>query len=248
MNDNNDFQLPYFSEEESGNNRPVSGNGNRASKPKPRKSGNKDQNDKAKKYPLWKNVLAMIIVIALFIGAAYWATDIYTRHGEEVTMPDLKGLTERQAMDRLDALGLLGEVHDSIYTREIARGLICGQSIDAGNKVKQGRRVFLTINTDKAECLILPDVADNSSYREATARLKAMGFNLTQPEYVDGERDWVYSVKCNGRNVCAGTRIEINDPVTLVIGNGAYMMDEQEFLDTYGQDSIGVEQQILEIY
>ena len=69
---------------------------------------------KQKKYPLWKNVLAMVVLVALFITGAYWASIFYTRHGKEVAVPDLKGLTVRQAYERLDALELYGEVRDSI--------------------------------------------------------------------------------------------------------------------------------------
>lgn len=60
-----------------------------------------------KKYPLWKNVLAMMIVLAVFIACAYWASILYTRHGKEVAVPNLNGLTVRQAMERLDALGFM---------------------------------------------------------------------------------------------------------------------------------------------
>ena len=201
-----------------------------------------------KKYPLWKHVLVMAVVIGLFIAGGYWASIIYTRHGEEVAVPDLNGLTVRQAMERLDALELYGEVRDSIYNRQIAAGVICGQSVHAGNYVKVGRTIFLTVNTDQAPSLVLPDVADNMSYREASAKLRSMGFTLGEPEYIDGERDWVYSVKYKGYNVSVGTRIDINEPIRLVVGNGHYMMDELQFEQTYG-DSISPEVgDILEIF
>ena len=68
------------------------------------KDGKGAKDKKNKKYPLWKNVFAMIAVVAVFITAAYWASILYTRHGKEVAVPDLKGLTVRQAYERLDAL------------------------------------------------------------------------------------------------------------------------------------------------
>ncbi|MBP5361346.1 MAG: PASTA domain-containing protein [Bacteroidaceae bacterium] len=205
-------------------------------------------NKKEKKFPLWKNVLAMIVLVALFITGAYWASILYTRHGKEVAVPDLKGLTVRQAYERLDALELLGEVRDSIYNRNIAPGVICDQSVHTGNYVKVGRTIGLTVNSDHAPTLVLPDVADNMSYREAMAKLRSMGFTLGQPEYINGERDWVYSVKYKGYNVSVGTRIDINEPITLVVGDGHYMMDELEFDEAYG-DTIGaVYGDILEIF
>ena len=175
---------------------------------------------KQKKYPLWKNVLAMVVLVALFITGAYWASIFYTRHGK---------------------------VRDSIHNRNIPPGVICDQSVHAGNYVKIGRTIGLTVNSDHAPTLVLPDVADNMSYREATAKLRSMGFTLGDPEYIEGERDWVYSVKYKGYNVSVGTRIDINEPITLVVGDGHYMMDELEF-DAYG-DTIGsVYGDILEIF
>lgn len=201
-----------------------------------------------KKYPLWKNVVAMIAVVALFVTGAYWASILYTRHGKEVAVPDLKGLTVRQAYERLDALELYGEVRDSIYNRNIAPGVVCDQSVHAGNYVKVGRTIGLTVNSDHAPTLVLPDVADNMSYREAMAKLRSMGFTLGPPEYINGERDWVYSVKYKGYNVSVGTRIDINEPITLVVGDGHYMMEELEFDEAYG-DTIGaVYGDILEIF
>ena len=195
---------------------------------------NARNNGRKKKYPLWKNVLAIIIVWVVVIAAAYLGSDIYTRHGQEVAVPDLQGLTADQAIRRLEALGLEGEVRDSIYNRQLSPDIICGQAIHAGNYVKVGRVVGLTINSDRAPSLVLPDIGDNMSVREAEARLKSMGFTLTPPEYIDGERDWVYSVKYKGCNVSAGTRIDISAPVTLVVGNGHTMMDEIEFDDGMG--------------
>lgn len=184
-----------------------------------------------KKYPLWKNVVAIIVLWVVVIGVAYWGSGVYTRHGQEVAVPDLQGLTADQAIRRLEALGLEGEVRDSIYNKQLQPDLVCAQTIHAGNYVKVGRVVGLTINSDRAPSLVLPDIGDNMSVREAEARLKSMGFTLTPPEYIDGERDWVYSVKYKGYNVSAGTRIEISAPVTLVVGNGQTMMDEIEFDD-----------------
>lgn len=202
----------------------------------------------AKKYPLWKNIMAMIALLALFVVGGYWATIVYTRHGEEITMPSLKNISLNQAMDKLDALGLIGEIRDSVYNRSLQPGVVCAQSINAGDKVKQGRIIYLTINSDKAECLTLPDIADNGSYREATAKLIALGFKVTQPEYVDGEKDWVYSVKCKGYSIAAGTKVDINDPITLVVGNGHFSFGEEEVMPTENNDSLNINEDILELF
>jgi len=55
----------------------------------------------------------------------------------------------------------------------------------------------------------------------------ALGFKLTPPEYVMGEKDWVYGILCRGRRVSTGDHISIDTPLTLMIGNGQYDAGEE---------------------
>jgi len=197
------------------------------------------------KYPLWKNVLAMVLLFAAVIAAAYFLTIQYTRHGEEVAVPDLRGLTVQQAFDRLEALGLEGDIRDSVYSKDLGPGLVWGQSISANSRVKVGRLIALTINTYDTPTINLPDIAENSSYNEAAALLKSMGFTLTAPQTIDGIKDWVYAVKYKGRNVAPGTRIRVNDPITLVVGNGRMTEEIDSFRNN--PEPANYDEEIIEI-
>ena len=63
--------------------------------------------------------------------------------------------------------------------------------------------------------------------RDAQSKLQAMGFQLADPEYIPGEREWVYGIKCQGRQLASGDRVSIETPLTLLIGNGQYGSDEE---------------------
>ena len=67
----------------------------------------------------------------------------------------------------------------------------------------------------------LPDLIDNSSLRQAEAKLKAMGFKLTEPEYVSGEQDWIYGIKYRGRSLASGDKVPHEAMLTLCVGNTA---------------------------
>jgi hypothetical protein len=99
-------------------------------------------------------------------------------------------------------------------------GCVLEQNPAGGAQVKEGRTVYLTITAKSAPTIAMPDVMDNSSLRQAEAKLRAMGFRLTDPVYVSGERDWVYSVKYNGREVRAGEKIPHEAMLTLCVGGG----------------------------
>jgi hypothetical protein len=47
-----------------------------------------------------------------------------------------------------------------------------------------------------------------------------MGFVLTEHEWVEGDREWVFAVKARGRELNVGERIPIDVPITLVVGKG----------------------------
>ena len=130
---------------------------------------------------------------------------------------------------------------DSGYVPRMAAGTVLDQDVEAGAKVKAGREVQLTLNAASPPTIVMPDLADNSSLREAQSRLEALGFKLTPPEYINGEKEWVYGVKSNGKNVVAGTRVSVTSVLTIVVGNGLTdeSMDETDSLYTdweYGED------------
>lgn len=171
---------------------------------------------------LWGNFLAMIILGASLVYGALWGIDYYTNHGVEVSVPNLHGMQQSVAERRLKACGLNCAVSDSGFVRNQPPGTVLEQSLVAGTKVKPGRIIYITINSGNMPTILLPDLADNSSLREAQTKLTSIGFKLAPVEYINGEKDWVYEVKCNGRNVSAGTRIPVDSPITLVVGNGNY--------------------------
>ncbi len=72
----------------------------------------------------------------------------------------------------------------------------------AGQKVKEGRIIYLTINAINIPLQAVPDVADNSSLRQAEARILASGFKLNDIEYGQA-KDWVYGVKYQDRVMLA---------------------------------------------
>lgn len=186
---------------------------------------------------LWGNLLAMLlVVIALCFGVRWWL-NYYTHHGEGVEVPDLYGVPYRQAIARLDTLGLLLVVNDSSYIEGMAAGAIVSQSPGVGMQVKDGRIIYVTINSLTMPCERIPDLIDNCSYREAQARLRSLGFELLSPKMIDGEKDWVYGIQCHGRNLVTGEGVPRGSELTLVIGSGKMddELDEEEIEDLIKQ-------------
>ena len=89
-----------------------------------------------------------------------------------------------------------------------------------GQKVKEGRIIYLTINTLNIPLRPVPDVADNSSMRQAQAKILAAGFKLSENEMIPGEKDWVYGVKYMGRQLEMGDKVPVGATLTLLVGDG----------------------------
>ena len=170
---------------------------------------------------IFGNCLGMVIfLVAAVLGGLYWI-DSYTLHGVGVEMPDLKGQNANVAIKKLEAMGLRGEVSDTGYVENVDGGAVLDQSITAGVKVKPGRWISLVVNSTEVRKVALPaDIAGNCSLREAEMKLQARGFRIGPPEYILGDKNWVYEMKVAGRVVSAGTMIPVKTPITLVVGDG----------------------------
>lgn len=173
---------------------------------------------------LWVNLIAMIIVVAGLLFGTLKGLDIYTRHGEAVVVPDVKGMSVGEAERIFSNHSLTCVVSDSTYVKNLPAGCILEYNPSAGQKVKEGRIIYLTINTLNVPLQVVPDVADNSSLRQAEARILASGFKLAEIEYMSGERDWVYGVKYNGRLLTMGEKVPMGATLTLMVGDGGALL------------------------
>ena len=191
---------------------------------------------------LWGNLIAMaLVVVGLAFGVKY-GLEYYTRHGEKIKVPDLSKMTFEKAEELLKSDGLLIQVTDSGYNKLLPADCILMQTPAAGAEVKQGHVIYVTVNSPSSPSFPIPDIADNSSFREAEAKLMALGFKLLPPKYVVGEKDWVYGILCRGRQVGTGDMVSIGTPLTLLVGNGHYGEENDiNFMESDYQEEIPVE-------
>lgn len=178
------------------------------------------------KFLIWNLIAMILVVFALLVGVNY-GLDWYTHHGEVIRVPNVEGMRITKARELLEENGLIVVVTDSGYNKRLPADCVLTQSPGAGLTVKGGHTIYVTINSSNSPSVAIPDVVDNCSYREAEAKLISLGFKVQSPQYVSGEKDWVYGVLCNGRRVSAGERVSIEQPLILQIGSGQYGADEE---------------------
>ena len=179
---------------------------------------------KENKY-FWVNIIDMIERAIILLFGVLKGLGSCTRLGEGIVVPDAKDMTVEQAKMLFSHRGLLCIVADSRYVKNKPAGCVLDYTPAAGQKVKEGRIIYLTINTLNIPLRPVPDVADNSSVRQAQARIMASGFKLTENEYVSGEKEWVYGVKYRGRQLLAGDKAPLGATLTLMVGDGTEARD-----------------------
>ncbi|MFN8310976.1 MAG: PASTA domain-containing protein [Chitinophagales bacterium] len=162
--------------------------------------------------------LGLTVVLLLLVN---WTLRLYTRHGQSLTVPDVRGKQMDKAEDLLDDAHLDVEVMDSVFMPEKAPLSVIDQNPKPGTQVKAGRTVYVTINSSHAPLSELPDLIGKSSYKYARIQLESMGFHLTEPIYKpDPHQDAVLEVLVNNRSVKRGTKIPKGTSITLVLGDG----------------------------
>ncbi|MBQ3806061.1 MAG: PASTA domain-containing protein [Prevotella sp.] len=180
---------------------------------------------------LWLNLMAMVLLVVVLALGVHVALNIYTHHGESISVPDVRRQSFESAQRTMENHGFTVEVNDTGYVKTLPAGTVLEQMPAAGTRLKAGRVIYLTINAANSPTLALPDLIDNSSLREAQAKLTAMGFKLAAPRYVPGEKDWVYGIQAGGRSYTTGQRVPVDALVTILVGNG-HVADDEDLLET----------------
>lgn len=177
------------------------------------------------------NAIAMtVVVVAIPYMVLTWL-DSYTHHGQSYAVPDVCGMQLEDAKQLLRENRLDLEIVDYKYKKGAAENEVVEQNPVANFKVKEGRKIMLTMSSSNKPMAIIPAVIDNSSLREASARLKSSGFSVVGTERVNGEKEWVYAVKYEGRKLSNGESVPKGAGLVIVIGSGSSADADEAIID-----------------
>lgn len=200
-----------------------------------KKSGSQSKKTKKGKKRTFRlvaaNLLAMLAVVVIIPVIVLAWLDSYTNHGEACRVPNICGMQLDEAKELLRSHNLDLEIVDYKYKKGAAENEVVEQRPAADSFVKEGRKIMLVMNSLNKPMVTLPSVTDNCSLREAEARLKSSGFVVSGVLYQDGEKDWVYSVLCNGKELYNGESIARGSNLVLVVGNGNRPVRSESVID-----------------
>lgn len=165
-------------------------------------------------------VLALIF-IGVFVFGLLEFLNVWTRHNQYISVPDLsqKNLVEVHTI--LEKEHLRYEVLDSAtYNPKFPKYSVISQSPKAHDKVKKNRKIYLTINPSDYQKVSIPKVIQITR-RSAEATLKAVGFGIGKITYVDDiGKDMVLKMFHQGKEVFPGDMFTKTSVIDLECGNG----------------------------
>tara|TARA_R110002033_G_scaffold60605_1_gene110939 strand:- start:165 stop:779 length:615 start_codon:yes stop_codon:yes gene_type:complete len=175
---------------------------------------------------------AVLIIAVLGYLFMHWLT-FTTDHGHEITVPDLSKLTEEQVEEKLDGLDLSYVLLDSVdYRNGYPKYSVVQQDPLPGAKVKEGRKVYIKINSSGFSSVRIPDLIEKT-YREAVPTLKALGLEEGTITYIPNlGKDMVLEMRYKGRNIKPGDKVLKSSKIDLVLGDGKASYEEDTATDT----------------
>jgi beta-lactam-binding protein with PASTA domain len=161
--------------------------------------------------------LGIIMILTFF----YIYLPVTTHHGESITVPQLEGVH----LDELDEFLLERDLRyevtpDSGFSAEYPPLTVLTQNPKEGNKVKENRKIYVSLNAKNPPNVKMPKLVDGS-LKNAQMVLESYGLFLGKIAYEPHEfQNAVLKQKVNGKEIEAGEDIAKGSTIDLVIGNG----------------------------
>ena len=168
---------------------------------------------------LWNLTLIAVVLISLLV-LSYIALAVGTRHGMRRTVPDFTGLGLKDAQYYAEKRGLKLIINDSVYVPAYPGGMVLEQLPKGGVDVKEGRKIYITINSFAQKKLPMPYVAGRS-LRQAKNMLEGAGFGIERLEYVeDIATNYVLAQYLGGVEITEQSDIKIEKGTGVVLKVG----------------------------
>ncbi|MBR1882430.1 MAG: PASTA domain-containing protein [Muribaculaceae bacterium] len=185
------------------------------------------------------SILIAIATIALFyIGLLF--IDVFTNHGQQRQVPDVRNLTLSEAAARLESAGFKWDISDSTNYVEMYRpGTVIDQEPKANSFVKPIRVIYLKLNAMNARMVAMPKLQE-TSIRQGLALLRSMGFKNVEVDSVASPYGGlILQATVNNHQVAPGKQVSVNSLIRLVVGDGSIdNMNPDSILDSNTIDSI----------
>ncbi|MBR9998168.1 MAG: PASTA domain-containing protein [Cyclobacteriaceae bacterium] len=169
------------------------------------------------KHLVFIGIVGFLLVLAFF----YFYLPVVTSHGESITVPDIVGLEYDDLEEFLTERDLRYEINiDSGYSSEFPPLSVLKQYPEYGQKVKEKRKIYVTLNATNPPEVRMPNLVDGS-LKNAEMVLESYGLMRGEIIYEpDPARNAVLDQLFEGESIQEGTPIPKGSQIDLVVGDG----------------------------
>jgi hypothetical protein len=170
----------------------------------------------------FKHLLIAVIGFFIFVFVLKFWLNYITNHSQKIQVPNLQNMSWGEVKQKLKELNLDFIVIDSAsFNPNLPKKSVIEQNPEAGDFVKEKRKIYLTLNPSKYKDISVPDV-NGDTKRQATTQLRSMGFIVG--------KDFTF-VPDRGKNVVRGLiyknkriqpkdKLPLNAVIELILGDG----------------------------
>ncbi|MDO4909114.1 MAG: Stk1 family PASTA domain-containing Ser/Thr kinase [Corynebacterium sp.] len=174
-----------------------------------------------RRWPTWLGVLVglvIVVVIGVFAYTRFTGSPIVStnRTASNVTIPTVANLTEQDATNTLQTLGLKVNVTQQ-SSATVAKGNVISVSPDTGSSVPANSTVTLTVSTGR-EVTEVPDLSGKTT-AEAQQILSDAGLSLDTSVRQDSS-DTVEAGKIMEQSPTSGSQVSKGSKVTVTVSTG----------------------------
>jgi beta-lactam-binding protein with PASTA domain len=149
---------------------------------------------------------------------------IYSRHGDSVTVPTVIGMQTDEAIALIEDNGFEYVILDTVFDDKHDKGAVVEQNPKPESLVKDGRKIYLIVNSMQDEMISMPQFV-GMSMKMVNSMAETYGLTIGSLRYVpDIAVNVVIRQIYNGDEIEPGDKIKKGSVIDLVLGLG--MSDE----------------------
>jgi len=175
----------------------------------------------------YKNLIIFLFLAPILLCAFFLVTDFFlkkhTNHNQLISLPNLLGKTFQEVHNTLNSLNLNYQLVDKNirdYNPNFQIGAVTSQDPYPGEKVKEGRSIYLTLNAEKIPLTAFPNISDKP-FRYAKSILESVNLKVGKIFYKnDIAENVILKSEFDGFLIKKSDSIPIFSSVDLYIGTG----------------------------
>lgn len=170
----------------------------------------------------FKQVAIAVIGLLLFVFVLKFWLGVSTNHDQKIEVPNLHKMSLADVEQKLDEMDLAFVVIDSAsYNPNYPKKSVIEQNPEAGDFVKENRKIYLTLNPSKYRDVTIPDL-NGRTKRQATTHLKSIGFKVgNNTTWVpDIGKNVVRGLRYKGKKLKPGDKLPKRSTIDFILGDG----------------------------